>query len=759
MNLTIHLRGTATMTLKTLNPYALWIIAVTVLIGARGFGQNARDLVKGNLIQFNDNGAWCWYQDERAVIDMTGGKLILGSDASGSGVGGSARNGVIDAVIFDLRTGLSERYPLMQAGCDDHNAPAFLVRPDGKYLAMYAQHYDAYNSRYRIFDGAAWTPEQRFDWTTIPGGTDYTIAYSNLYYLSTEGRVYDFARANHRCPNILISTNMGDTWAYGGILATNTSNTYNKGYYRYWGNGVDRIDFIFTEQHPRDTMTSIYHGYIRGQKSYRSDGTLTDDNVLDTLRIPSFGDFTKVFGDSTFLAGYLMRRCWNTDVVRYDDGTMVTIATARTSQYTGSDASINPEHAFIYCRYNGVSWTSSYLGKAGPKLYSSEADYTGNAAAHPNDPNMIFISTTWDPRDSTVNLGVHEIFRGVTSDRGMTWAWTPITQNSTRHNIRPIVPQWDSDNTALLWWRGTYSSAQSFNAAVVGILDRRLETMGKMVFVDATAANTTFATGTPLTTTGPDTNAGAADSRWHVRTNSGNGGSLLTSSEVGGENAPMLRTSVTVPAQGTYEVWVNFWGNPSADWRIRAGLSSGGMRLFRAMACKQVEPGAHESSLVLSGNENSFLYQAYVGRVTAAAGDTVKVYLDDDAIQVGTTSTLIGNTARTWYDGLSYARVEPGTAGIIAESLPLPNGITLDQNYPNPFNPTTAIQFSLSRDAPIQLKVYDLLGKEVVTLVRGQAEAGTHRVTWNAQGVSAGLYLCRLTMGTQSKTIKLMLVK
>jgi Secretion system C-terminal sorting domain len=759
MNPTTHQGGTGTIMGTMLRVNARWVMMMTVLLGARGLGQNARDLVKGNLVQFNDNGAWCWYQDERAVIDIAANKLILGSDASGSGVGGSTRNGVIDAVIFDLRSGLSERYFLMQAGCDDHNAPAFLVRPDGKYLAMYAQHYDAYNSRYRIFDGTTWTPEQRFDWTAIPGGTDYTIAYSNVYYLSTEGRVYDFARANHRCPNILTSTDMGDTWSYGGILATNTSNTYNKGYYRYWGNGLDRIDFIFTEQHPRDTTTSLYHGYLKGQKTYRSDGAQTDDNVLDTLRIPSFGDFTRVFGDSTYLAGYLMRRCWNTDVVRYDDGTIVTIATARTSQFTGSDASINPEHAFVYCRYDGTSWTCSYLGKAGPKLYSSEADYTGNAAVHPNDPNMIFISTTWDPRDSTVNLGVHEIFRGVTSDKGVTWAWTPITQNSTRHNIRPIVPLWDKDNTALLWWRGIYASAQSFNAAVVGILDRRLETVHKMVFVDATTANTAFATGVPLTTTGPDTNAGAADNRWHVRSNSGNGGSVLTSAEIGGENAPMLRTRMVVPAQGVYEVWVNFWGDPSADWRIRAGLSSGGMHLFRSMACKQVEPGAHESSLMLSGIENSYLYQAYLGRVTVAADDTVDVYVDDDAIQVGTTGTLIGNTARTWYDGLSYARVETGSAGVIAESLTLPNGIALDQNYPNPFNPTTAIQFSLSQNAPIQLKVYDLLGKEVAVLAGGRMGAGVHRVIWNAQGLSAGLYLCRLTMGAQSKTIKLMLLK
>jgi hypothetical protein len=739
----------------------LCVIMVITFPAKVALSQNQRDLVKGNLIQFNDNGAWCWYQDERAVIDFATRKLVLGSVASGSGVGGSARDGAIDAVIFDLESGTSERYALAKFGCDDHNAPGILVRADGKYIAMYAQHYDQYNSRYRIFDGTTWTPEQRFDWTTIPGGTDYTIAYSNLYFLSSEGRMYNFARANHRCPNLLYSTNLGDSWTYGGILATNTSNTYNKGYYKYWGNGVDRIDFILTEQHPRDTTTSIYHGYIKDGKSYRSDGVVADENIFDTLNIPSFGNFTKVFRDSTMLAGYLMRRCWNTDVVRYADGTIVTIVTARTSQYYGSDVSINPEHAYIYCRYNGLTWKSTYLGKAGYKMYSSEADYVGNAAVHPNDPNTIYISTSFDPRDSTVNLGVREIFKGVTTDEGATWTWTPITQNSVRNNFRPIVPLWDNNNTALLWWRGTYNSAQNFDAAVVGVLDRQSETIGKMNYVDATAANTTFATGDPLDATGPDANQGAADNKWHVRTGYGNGASVLTSAEAGGENAPALETRVTIPQAGTYDVWVNFWANPSTgnDWRIKAGLSVSNMQLFRQMACKQVEAGDHSTALVLSGGGNTFLYQAYLGRVQISANDTLTVFVDDEAIQTGTTGTLVGNTCRTWYDGISYAKVGNGSPVSVTEERNVPKEYVLSQNYPNPFNPMTTIDYSLPEDGFVILKVYNLLGQEVATLVRKEMPAGSHSIAWNAQDLPSGIYFYKITVGNHSKTNKMVLLK
>lgn len=732
--------------------------AAVVVFATGVLGQTVRDQVKGNLMQFNDNGAWCWYQDERTVIDTAGHTLVLGSDASGSGLGGSTRNGVIDAVIVDLRSGLSQRFALAQFGCDDHNAPGFLVRPDGKYLAMYAQHYDQYNSRYRIFDGNSWAPEQLFDWTTIPGGTDYTIAYSNLYSLSSEGRVYNFARANHRCPNLLVSTNMGDTWSYGGILATNSSSTYNKGYYRYWGNGVDRIDFIFTEQHPRDTLTSIYHGYIKNGKSYTSDGTLADNNILDTLSIPSFGNFTKVFADNTLLAGYLMRRCWNTDVVRYGDGTIVTIVTARTSQYTGSDAAINPEHAFIYCRYNGSTWTYGYLGKAGPKLYSSEADYTGNAAVHPDDPNTIYISTTYDPRDSTVNLGVREIFKGVTTNNGVTWSWTPITWNSVKDNCRPIVPAWNKDNTALLWWRGTYNSAQSFNAAIVGVLDRTKEIVGKMTYVDATTANTVFANEAALTTTGPDTNAGPADSQWHLRTNAGNGNTVLTASEVSGENAPMLKTRLSGIVAGTYDVWANFWAPPTADWRIRAGLSSGNLQTYRQMASKQVDVGAHEPSIFLSGNGNTFLYQAYVGRATLTTGDTISVYIDDNAIQTGTTGTLT-NAARTVYDGISYARVDDRSTVDVADRRTVPATVSLSQNYPNPFNPATRIVFTLPAALRVTLEVFDLLGRNVATPIEGGRSAGTHVVEFDGTPLSTGTYFYRLTTPNAVEAKRMLLLK
>ncbi len=725
------------------------LLLLNVLLVSFTVAQEARDLVTGNLIQFNENGAWCWYQDERAVVDVKGKKLIVGSVAGGTGFGGSARNGEVDAVMFDLQTGQTQRFALMKTGCDDHNAPAFLVRPDGRYLAVYTTHYDTL-SRYRIYDGVGWSSEQRFSWRIIPGGLDFSVTYSNPYYLSSEGRVHNFARSKYRSPNMIVSTDMGYTWSYGGVLTQPDVNIgYVNGYFKYWGNGVDRIDFLCTEHHPRDYNTSMYHGYIKNGKSYRSDGTMLDANISDTLA-PKPRDFTLVFAANTIINGVTMTRCWNSDVQSYDDGTVAAIIKARANNS-------ETDHRFIYCRYDGSKWSYTYLGKAGAKMYSSEQDYVGLGALHPDDPSTIYLSMPFDPRDDA-NLGVREIFKGVTADNGATWSWTPITRNSVRDNFRPIVPAWDKNNTALLWWRGTYYSAGSFDAAVVGILERREEIVSKMIYVDATTSNTTLSTGALLMTTGPDANMGAADNQWHIRTGYGNGSSVLTSAEIGGENAPALRTRAAVASPGTYDVWVNFWANPSADWRIKAGLSQDRMMVFRQMASKQVEAGERASALTLSGAGNTYLYQAYLGRVQLSAGETLTVFVDDEATQTGTLNTLVGNTCRTWYDGISYARIENAVTNVgrIAES---PSEFALNQNYPNPFNPSTTISFSLPRDGHVTLEVYDMLGRETAALIDGEMRAGTHEIVWNAGEVSAGVYFYRIVSDGLSRTRSMIFVK
>ncbi len=89
-----------------------------------------------------------------------------------------------------------------------------------------------------------------------------------------------------------------------------------------------------------------------------------------------------------------------------------------------------------------------------------------------------------------------------------------------------------------------------------------------------------------------------------------------------------------------------------------------------------------------------------------------------------------------------------------------PSAFALQQNYPNPFNPTTTIRFAVSGLGLVSLKVFDVLGREVATLLNNEAmEAGTHEVTFDANRLTSGVYFYRITVGEFSETKKLLLMK
>jgi len=83
----------------------------------------------------------------------------------------------------------------------------------------------------------------------------------------------------------------------------------------------------------------------------------------------------------------------------------------------------------------------------------------------------------------------------------------------------------------------------------------------------------------------------------------------------------------------------------------------------------------------------------------------------------------------------------------------------LDQNYPNPFNPSTMISFNLPQNAFVTLKVYDVLGNEVVTLVNEEKPAGSYEIDFNAAKLSSGIYFYTLRAGSYKQTKKLILMK
>jgi hypothetical protein len=91
--------------------------------------------------------------------------------------------------------------------------------------------------------------------------------------------------------------------------------------------------------------------------------------------------------------------------------------------------------------------------------------------------------------------------------------------------------------------------------------------------------------------------------------------------------------------------------------------------------------------------------------------------------------------------------------------LPLPLETKLGEAYPNPFNPTTMVPFALSQPAKVSLKVYDLLGREVITLVDGMMEAGEHQAMWDGHTAGSGVYFVVMRTANMQQARKLVLLR
>ena len=109
-------------------------------------------------------------------------------------------------------------------------------------------------------------------------------------------------------------------------------------------------------------------------------------------------------------------------------------------------------------------------------------------------------------------------------------------------------------------------------------------------------------------------------------------------------------------------------------------------------------------------------------------------------------------------DGIVYGDTSFIVLDAEDEGLPV-NSFKLAQNYPNPFNSSTRIEYSIKKDGMVNLKIYDLLGREVKTLVNENEPAGSYSVKFNAENLPSGVYIYKLTAGSFSAVKKLMLMK
>lgn len=96
---------------------------------------------------------------------------------------------------------------------------------------------------------------------------------------------------------------------------------------------------------------------------------------------------------------------------------------------------------------------------------------------------------------------------------------------------------------------------------------------------------------------------------------------------------------------------------------------------------------------------------------------------------------------------------------MVQQNGTIPVEYSLGQNYPNPFNPTTQINYSIKEEGLVQLKVYDILGKEIATLVNEPKEVGYYSVDFDASKLPSGVYIYQLTTTGFTQARKMILTK
>lgn len=147
---------------------------------------------------------------------------------------------------------------------------------------------------------------------------------------------------------------------------------------------------------------------------------------------------------------------------------------------------------------------------------------------------------------------------------------------------------------------------------------------------------------------------------------------------------------------------------------------------------------------------------------SAVKGITFWGYVQDDMWKANAylvhSSTYTERPAMTWLRKYLDTVVVPVTSVNTAQQT-VPQEYKLYNNYPNPFNPTTQIEYNIPKVSKVSLKVYDILGREVQTLVNSIQAPGKYSVMLNAQGLSSGIYFYQLTADSFKETKKLVLLK
>jgi hypothetical protein len=449
-------------------------LAQVLLLSAAGpaFGQT-------KPVVLATDGAWTWFNDPRAVFHN--GIVYFGYVRNSDG-----------RTVLSVFNPQSEKTTELWASTlqqkDDHNNPGLLVKQDGTMLAIHARHGTDHFFSYRLSKNS--NPTAPADWVaeqTITN-TGAGLTYANPYQLSAEeGRIYDFTRDLNFNPTVLTSTNGGVSWS-APQLSIQTGSGNIRPYVKYCSDYKQRIDFLYTDGHPRNVTNSLYHLYYQAGAFHKTDGTLLKEFSRLPIRhdagergsvIYKYSDAPASDSNDDIPTG----RAWCWEIAYQTNGAPVCVFTVQCDRVTGTNW-FDDRIFYYYARWTGTNWQKRVIAHAGRPLYQSEDDYAGGICLDPENPNVIYVSSDAEHPFKLASItnvplrkdGRYELYRGLTKDGGLSFAWEAVTTNSPTDNLRPYVPRRRNSEAggmkALIWFRGTYRTYTSYDCEVVGVFSK-----------------------------------------------------------------------------------------------------------------------------------------------------------------------------------------------------------------------------------------------------------------------------------------------
>lgn len=380
-----------------------------------------------------EDAAWCWFSDPRAIYHKGNQEKIY--------YGYINSKGDVKVRSYDLKTAIEEDFTLHEKlQIDDHNVPSFLILPDGKLLAFYSHHNgNIFMRKSKEAESiSAWEDEE----ILLKGNNLYRYCYVNPVMLSEENnRIYLFGRnivrnkvATYSQTRIycLYSDDYGKTWS-DEINILDNDGRDSRPYVKYATDHKSRIDFLFTDGHPRDGDVSVYHMYYKDGAFWQTNGQAIGAFANAPVKIKTVN---KVYD-----AELEHIRAWVWDIASDKRNNPVITYTRYPSEM---------DHQYYYAKWTGVKWEHMKIADAGnyitiikPGKTVREHHYSGGIVLDHQHPDIVYLSKK--------NDGKFELEKRKIGRDGKQKIY-PITTSSAKDQLRPYVVNKGKKGPPILFW-------------------------------------------------------------------------------------------------------------------------------------------------------------------------------------------------------------------------------------------------------------------------------------------------------------------